>query len=108
MGNTLNRPNTLFKTSNKESYLTHKRNESTKISSSQFWEKIKSNIVLKPKKPKDNTIENIQNKLLKISNECNHDEIYLKPSDTCPNSSKNNINEISDEEEEIEETDEEE
>ena len=108
MGNTLNRPNTLFKTSNKESYLTHKRNKSTKISSSQFWEKIKSNIVLKPKKPKDNTIENFENKLLKISNECNHDEIYLKPSDTCPNSSKNNINEISDEEEEIEETDEEE
>jgi hypothetical protein len=108
MGNTLNRPNNLFKSPNKESFLTHKRNKSLKISSSQFWEKIKSNIVLKPKKPKDNTIENKDNKLLNISNECNQDEILLKSSDTCPNSSKNNICEISDEEEEIEETDEEE
>ena len=116
MGNTLNRPNKLSKSENKDSsFLSHRKNKSIKISSSQFWQKIKSNIILKPPKPKDITLENtFDNKISKISNEC-HLEDILSKSDIHHNLSRNKIlcenkdNKVPEvEEEEIEESNEEE
>ena len=115
MGNTLNRPNKFLKSPNKDSsFISNRKNKSTKISSSQFWQKIKSNIILKPPKPKDITLENtLDNKISKISNECHLEDILCK-SDTHHNLSRNKISENKEnkirevEEEEIEESSEEE
>ena len=116
MGNTLNRPNKFLKSPNKDSsFISNRKNKSTKISSSQFWQKIKSNIILKPPKPKDITPENtFDNKMSKISNECHLEEILCK-SDTHRNLSRNKTlcenkeNKLpEEEEEEIEENAEEE
>ena len=110
MGTTLNKPNNKhFKPLNNQSFLTIRKNKSSKMSSSQFWQKIKSNIVLKPKKTKDNTTEpTLDNKISTISNECHHEEMLCKSSETHHNLSKNNICEFAEEEEENEESDEEE
>ena len=90
MGNTSNKPNKLFKSPNKDSsFLSNRKNKSIKVSSSQFWQKIKSNIILKPPKPKDIPSENtFENKMSKISNECHLEEILCK-SDTHRNLSRN-------------------
>jgi len=110
MGTTLNKPNNKhFKPLNNQPFLTIRKNKSSKMSSSQFWQKIKSNIVLKPKKTKDNTTEpTLDNKISTISNECHHEEMLCKSSETHHNLSKNNICEFAEEEEENEESDEEE
>jgi len=109
MGTTLNKPNKTFKSINKESFLTIRKNKSSKMSSSQFWQKIKSNIVLKPKKTKENTTETtLDNKISTISNECHQEEMICKSAETHHNLSRNNICEFAEEEEENEESDEEE
>ena len=112
MGNTLNRQNKLFKSPNKESFLFDRKNKSTKISSSQNWQNIKSNIILKPPKPRDNTTDNtFDTKISKISSECHLEDILCKTSDTHHNLSRNKICENklpSEEEEEVEESAEEE
>ena len=102
MGNTLNRPNKFLKSPNKDSsFISNRKNKSTKISSSQFWQKIKSNIVLKPKKTKENTTETtLDNKISTISNECHQEEMICKSAETHHNLSRNNICEFAEEEEE--------